>query len=75
MRPASSADLVISGHIREFFGKCEVIPARSAIGSYDRDGVLDALLPTAIYNGVFFQHGVSTYVWNKLFSAAGKLLV
>jgi glycosyltransferase involved in cell wall biosynthesis len=64
---SASADLVISGHIREFFGKCEEISPRNAAGFYDRDGVLEALLPTAIYNGIFFQHGVSTYVWNKLF--------
>jgi glycosyltransferase involved in cell wall biosynthesis len=64
---AASADLVISGHIREFFGKCEAIRPRTAEGVYGREGVLEALLPTAIYNGVFFQHGVSTYVWNKLF--------
>jgi hypothetical protein len=48
-------------------GKHEVIPPRSPQGVYDRGGVLDALLPTAIYSGTFFQHGVSTYVWNKLF--------
>jgi hypothetical protein len=44
-----------------------MIPARSPVGVYAREGVLDSLLSTAIYNGVFFQHGVSTYVWNKLF--------
>jgi glycosyltransferase involved in cell wall biosynthesis len=64
---STSADLVISGHIREFFGKCEAIKPRSAAGFYSREGVLETLLPSAIYNGVFFQHGVSTYVWNKLF--------
>lgn len=67
---ANAADLVISGHIREFFGKCETIKPRSAPGHYRRRDVLCALLPTAIYNGVFFQHGVSTYVWNKLFNRA-----
>lgn len=64
---SASANLVICGHIREFLGKHEVIPPRSPQGVYDRAGVLEALLPTAIYNGTFFQHGVSTYVWNKLF--------
>jgi glycosyltransferase involved in cell wall biosynthesis len=64
---SASADLVISGHIREFLGKQEMIAPRSPVGVYDRARVLEALLPTAIYNGVFFQHGVSTYVWNKLF--------
>ena len=24
-------------------------------------------MPNALYNGIFFQHGISTYVWNKLF--------
>jgi hypothetical protein len=67
---AKAADLVISGHIREFFGKCETMKPRSAPGHYSRHDVLEALLPTAIYNGVFFQHGVSTYVWNKLFRRA-----
>lgn len=64
---SASADLVISGHIREFLGKLEVIPPRSAVGLYDRECIVETVLPTAIYNGVFFQHGVSTYVWNKLF--------
>ena len=64
---SASADLVISGHIREFLGKLEVIPPRSAVGLYDRECIVETVLPTAIYNGGFFQHGVSTYVWNKLF--------
>lgn len=64
---SADADLVISGYTREFFGKCEAMAPRSAAGRYGRDGVLEGLLPKAIYNGVFFQHGVSTYVWNKLF--------
>jgi glycosyltransferase involved in cell wall biosynthesis len=63
----ADAELVISGYVREFFGKCEAIAPRSAAGRYDRAQVLHTLLPKAIYNGVFFQHGVSTYVWNKLF--------
>jgi len=62
-----SADMVIAGHTREFLGKCEVIPPRIPGGAFQRAEVLDTLLPTAIYNGTFFQHGVSTYVWNKLF--------
>lgn len=64
---SASADLVIAGHVREFLGKHEVIPPRASPGTYDHVSVLESLLPTAIYNGTFFQHGVSTYVWNKLF--------
>lgn len=67
---STSADLVIAGHVREFYGKLEVIAPRNSKGFYNREEVQEKLLPTAIYNGKFFQHGVSTYVWNKLFLRA-----
>ena len=67
---STSADLVIAGHLREFYGKLEVIAPRNSKGFYNREEVQEKLLPSAIYNGKFFQHGVSTYVWNKLFLRA-----
>lgn len=63
----NSADLVISGHVRDLLGKQEVIPPLFAPGTYDYSDIRDNILPKAIFNGIFFQHGVSTYVWNKLF--------
>lgn len=64
---STSADLVISGHVREFMGRFQPIPPRIHPGIYDRQFILDTILPQALFNGRFFQHGVSTYVWNKMF--------
>lgn len=63
----NEADLVISGHIRDLLGKQERIPPKLKPGVYERSDIEDKVLPTAISCGNFFQHGVSTYVWNKLF--------
>lgn len=63
----NDAELVISGHLREFFGKVEKFIPKTSIGVYDKERIKKEILPIAIYNGKFFQHGISTYVWNKLF--------
>jgi glycosyltransferase involved in cell wall biosynthesis len=63
---ANSSDLVVTGHFREFDGKIETIRPKSA-GVYDEHEIQSSILPKAIYNGRFCEHGVSTYVWNKLF--------
>lgn len=70
---AAEADLVIAGHVREFLGKHEIFTPRIAAGVYDCHRIRDEILPLAIYNGTFFQHGVSTYVWNKLFKSEAAL--
>lgn len=61
-----TVDLVISAHIRSFEGRNEKIvpfhPARIYEG-VDLDNVIRTMLNTR----TFIQHGVSTYVWNKLF--------
>ncbi|MFP4845824.1 glycosyltransferase family 2 protein [Winogradskyella sp. PE311] len=63
---ANSADLAVTGHFREFNGKIETIkPANPGI--YNEDDIKSSILPNAIYNGEFCEHGMSTYVWNKLF--------
>ena len=59
-------DLIISGHIRNFEGRNEKIVPFHLPGIYE--GVdLDDVLRTMLNTGIFFQHGVSTYVWNKLY--------
>ena len=63
---ANDADLVSTGHFREFDGKIETIKPVAA-GIYNETEVKNSILPNAIYNGKFCKHGVSTYVWNKLF--------
>lgn len=63
---ANASDLVVTGHFREFNGKIETIKPKSA-GTYDQEQIATSILPKAIYSGDFCEHGVSTYVWNKLF--------
>ena len=63
---ANDADLVVTGHFREFNGKIETIKPKIA-GIYDEDELKSIIIPNAIYNGDFCEHGMSTYVWNKLF--------
>ena len=66
MAAANGSDLVVTGHFREFDGKIETIKP-SFTGNYDASEIRSLVLPTAIYNGHFCEHNVSTYVWNKLF--------
>ncbi len=63
---ANDSDLVVTGHFREFNGKIETIKPKMA-GIYDEDELKSSIVPNAIYNGDFCEHGMSTYVWNKLF--------
>lgn len=63
---ANDADLVVTGHFREFDGKIETIKPKKA-GIYDENELKSSIIPKAIYNGKFCEHGISTYVWNKLF--------
>ncbi len=62
----NSSDLVVTGHFREFNGKIETIKPEMK-GTFNAHEIKTTLLPNAIYNGRFCEHGVSTYVWNKLF--------
>ncbi|WP_047546754.1 glycosyltransferase family 2 protein [Psychroserpens sp. Hel_I_66] len=63
---ANDADLVETGHFREFDGKIETIKPKLA-GVYNAKDIATEIMPKAIYNGDFCEHGISTYVWNKLF--------
>jgi glycosyltransferase involved in cell wall biosynthesis len=60
------SDLSISGFTRYFFGKKRRISNKISPGTYDlkKDSFV---LDHAIYNKEFFEHGITTYVWNKLF--------
>ena len=63
---ANGADLVVTGHFREFDGKIETIKPKES-GIYGENELKSSVIPKAIYNGKFCEHGISTYVWNKLF--------
>ncbi|BFP42754.1 hypothetical protein FGF1_35990 [Flavobacteriaceae bacterium GF1] len=63
---ANAADLVVTGHFREFDGKIETIKPKYT-GIFDETEIQSSILPKVIYNGRFCEHEISTYVWNKLF--------
>ena len=63
---ANDSDLVVTGQFREFDGKIETIKPKMA-GIYNEKELRSLIIPNAIYNGNFCEHGISTYVWNKLY--------
>ncbi len=66
MMEANACDLVVTGHFREFDGKIETISPKLT-GFFGAKEIRDTILPNAIYYDRFCEHGISTYVWNKLF--------
>lgn len=63
----SDTDLVIAGFTRDFMGTRKLVANYFSEGTYLRKEIEEIIIPKAIYNGLFFQHGISTYLWNKLF--------
>jgi glycosyltransferase involved in cell wall biosynthesis len=53
-------DFTIAGFIREFYGKEDKILPKLPIGYHSTDNLANTILPNSIYNGIFFQHGIST---------------
>lgn len=62
----NNADLTVTGHFREFNGKIETVKPSNP-GIYNEFEIKSSILPNAIFNGQFCEHGMTTYVWNKLF--------
>lgn len=63
------ADIVIAGFSRDLFLKSQPIINSVPQGIYE-DDALHNLFRKMILNGDFFRHGITTYVWNKLFKRA-----
>lgn len=61
-----NVDLVVSGYVRAFEGRNEIIKPLANQGIIKGSKLIE-LTNSMMNNGVFFQHGVSTFVWNKLF--------
>lgn len=59
-------DMVVSGFIRAFEGRNEKIMPLYKQGVYADDDLRD-MMNNMLNTSTFFQHGTSTYVWNKLF--------
>ncbi|MBQ9494587.1 MAG: glycosyltransferase family 2 protein [Treponema sp.] len=62
----TDSDAVVAGFSREFFGKSVSILNAISCGVYSGKE-LENLYSSMISCGDFFRHGITTYLWNKLF--------
>lgn len=62
----SEADIVVSGFSRDLFGLSEKMQNSIASGFYEGES-LKYFYKNMISYGDFFNHGITTYFWNKLF--------
>lgn len=63
---AENPDVVVSGWTRVLFEQEVAMHNGFASGTYSGES-LNQLKSRMISNGKFYKHGVSTYVWNKVF--------
>ena len=63
---ASNADVVVGGHIRDYRDARQLIPPSLPPGVYRGEGMRE-VLSVCISRPPFFTHGISTYLWGKLF--------
>lgn len=64
----NGAEIVIGDYSREFLGNFVVMRNALKLGFYDRQAIEQHILPTMIYDGNFFNHGLKTYSWGKLYA-------
>ena len=62
----SDADIAIAGFSRDLFSSTKNILNAIPSGIYEGDA-LDAIKKQMIADGDFYRHGITTYLWNKLF--------
>lgn len=60
-------DVVIASHYKEFVGSFERFNNNIAYGSYDKDDMIEKIYPYLISDEPFFQHGIFTYSWGKMY--------
>lgn len=63
---SSRADVVVGGHVRDYGEIQQLIPPSLTPGVY-RDEAMSEILSCFISRAPFFSHGISTYLWGKLF--------
>lgn len=61
------ADVVIGNYKREFLGNFVTISNSIPPGFYGRERIEREILPHMISHGAFFNHGLKTYSWGKLY--------
>jgi len=62
----SDADIAIAGFSRDLFSSTKNILNAIPSGVYEGEN-LDSIKKQMIANGAFYRHGITTYLWNKLF--------
>ena len=60
-------DIVINSYYKEFVGEISHIKNYFHNGYYDREEIAKTILPELISCKDYFSHGISTYLWGKLF--------
>lgn len=62
-----NSDIVIGDYKREFLGNFLTIRNSISPGFYNRTQIEKQVLPYMISQGAFFNHGLKTYSWGKLY--------
>lgn len=62
----SDADIAIAGFSRDLFASTKNILNAIPSGVYEGEA-LDCIKKKMISEGAFYRHGITTYLWNKLF--------
>lgn len=62
----NNCDAVVAGFSRDLFDSSTELSNVVAVGLYE-DDKLKGLFSNMISTGAFFRHGITTYLWNKLF--------
>lgn len=62
----SDADIAIAGFSRDLFSSTKNILNSIPSGVYENE-TLEAIKKKMIADGAFYRHGITTYLWNKLF--------
>ena len=62
----TDADIAIAGFCRDLFSRTNIILNSIHSGLYDGYS-FDCIKKRMISDGLFYRHGITTYLWNKLF--------
>jgi glycosyltransferase involved in cell wall biosynthesis len=63
-------DIVVGDYKREFLGNFSTIRNSITPGFYNRLRIETEILPNMISHGTFFNHGLKTYSWGKLYKTS-----
>ncbi|MEC8020092.1 MAG: glycosyltransferase family 2 protein, partial [Pseudomonadota bacterium] len=63
----NDTDIVINSFYKEFVGEIHHVKNHFQEGFYDENKIKKIILPELISSKNYFSHGISTYLWGKLF--------